>query len=154
MNHYEELVKAFLEGDNKAFEAIYRATYKNVYFTCLSFLKNEKDAEDVTQDVYEAVYRNVKTLKNPETLQIWMYKIAVNKCKNVLKKEKAILVEEETLENIVTENNENFLPEEYITEKSKRKIVMDIMRKKLSDIQYQTVILFYFKVLTFLYTAS
>lgn len=148
MNHYEELVKAFLEGDNKAFEAIYRATYKNVYFTCLSFLKNEKDAEDVTQDVYEAVYRNVKTLKNPETLQIWMYKIAVNKCKNVLKKEKAILVEEETLENIVTENNENFLPEEYITEKSKRKIVMDIMRKKLSDIQYQTVILFYFNELS------
>ena len=148
MNHYEELVKAFLEGDNKAFEAIYMATYKNVYFTCLSFLKNEKDAEDVTQDVYEAVYRNVKTLKNPETLQIWMYKIAVNKCKNVLKKEKAILVEEETLENIVTENNENFLPEEYITEKSKRKIVMDIMRKKLSDIQYQTVILFYFNELS------
>ena len=148
MNHYEELVKAFLEGDNNAFEAIYRATYKNVYFTCLSFLKNEKDAEDVTQDVYEAVYRNVKTLKNPETLQIWMYKIAVNKCKNVLKKEKAILVEEETLENIVTENNENFLPEEYITEKSKRKIVMDIMRKKLSDIQYQTVILFYFNELS------
>ena len=71
MNHYEELVKAFLEGDNKAFEAIYRATYKNVYFTCLSFLKNEKDAEDVTQDVYEAVYRNVKTLKNPENLQVW-----------------------------------------------------------------------------------
>lgn len=148
MDHFEELVKEFLEGDNKAFEAIYMATYKNVYFTCLSFLKNEKDAEDVTQDVYEAVYKNVKTLKNPENLQVWIYKIAVNKCKNVLKKEKAILVEEETLENVVIEKNENFLPEEYITEKSKRKIVMDIMRKKLSDIQYQTVILFYFNELS------
>lgn len=52
------------------------------------------------------------------------------------------------MENIVVENNENFLPEEYITEKSKRKIVMDIMRKKLSDIQYQTVILFYFNELS------
>lgn len=148
MDHFEELVKEFLEGNNKAFEAIYMATYKNVYFTCLSFLKNEKDAEDVTQDVYEAVYKNVKTLKNPENLQVWIYKIAVNKCKNVLKKEKAILVEEETLENVVIEKNENFLPEEYITEKSKRKIVMDIMRKKLSDIQYQTVILFYFNELS------
>ena len=47
-----ELVSRVISGDKQAFEAIYQATYRQVYYTCMSFLKNEQNAQDIMQDTY------------------------------------------------------------------------------------------------------
>ncbi|MBE5885331.1 MAG: sigma-70 family RNA polymerase sigma factor [Lachnospiraceae bacterium] len=143
-----QLVERIQSGDRQAFEEIYRETSKNVYFICISFLNNEEEAKDVMQDTYITAYQKLEQLQEKEKFTAWISQIAVNKCKKILLKNSPMLMEPESMINLATENNENFLPEEYITQKSKRKIVMDIMRKKLSDIQYQTVILFYFNDLS------
>lgn len=148
MNQTEEQVKAFLSGDIDAFEEIYKENYKTVYFTCLSFLKNEKDAEDITQDVFETAYKSVNTLEDPAKLQAWICRIAVNKCKNYLKKEKPVLVEDDSIKDIAVEDDELFLPEEYVTNQEKRKIITDIMKNFLTDALYQTVVLYYFNELS------
>lgn len=142
------LVERIQNGDRKAFEEIYQETSKTVYFICISFLNNEEDAKDVMQDTYITAYQKLEQLQEKEKFTAWISQIAVNKCKKLLLKNSPMLMEPESMTNMATESNESFLPEEYITQKSKRKIVMDIMRKKLSDIQYQTVILFYFNDLS------
>ena len=138
-----KLVEKLQNGDKQAFETLYQETSKTVYFICISFLNNEEDAKDVMQETYITAYQKLEQLQDKEKFAAWISQIAVNKCKKILLKNSPTLMEPESMTNLATESNESFLPEEYITQKSKRKIVMDIMRKKLSDIQYQTVILFY-----------
>ncbi len=144
MNEIEHLASLAANGDRSAFEALYQRTCQNVYFTCLSFLKNEQDASDVTQEVYLTALEQLPRLNDMSKFVPWLNKIAVNKCKNMLIKKKPVLMDYEDMENLQTEENENFLPEEYATNKAKRKIVMDIMEKSLSDTLYQTVIMYYF----------
>lgn len=139
-----ELVDKTKQGDQAAFEELYSVSCKKVYFTCVSFLGNEEDAKDVMQDVYITAYEKLSSLNDAEKFVPWVNRIAVNHCKKILMKKAAVFMEIENAADELTEENENFLPEEYITQKEKRKLVMDIMRNTLSDIQYKTVILYYF----------
>ena len=143
----DQYVKLAAEGDKASFEELYKQTYSTVYFTCLSFLKNEQDAADMTQEVYVSVLDNLSTLEDHGKFLSWLNKITVNKCKNHLKAAKAVPMDMEE-ENQAMEENENFLPEEYITNQAKRRIVMGIMKNRLTEAQYQTVIMFYFNEFT------
>lgn len=141
LSNYVELA---MKGDQAAFEEIYRQTYRTVYYTCFSFLKNEQDAADTTQEVYIAVMNSLSTLKDIEKFPYWLNRITVNKCKNILARNTPATVNMNSMENIIPEENENFLPEDYITNKEKRQLVMNIIRTSLNDDQYQTVFLHYF----------
>ena len=45
-----ELVKQTKSGDNKAFDKLYKLTEKEIWYTCISFLRDETTAQDVMQD--------------------------------------------------------------------------------------------------------
>nr|MDE6714821.1 RNA polymerase sigma factor [Lachnospiraceae bacterium] len=139
-----ELVDKAKQGDHAAFEELYSVSCKKVYFTCISFLGNEEDAKDVMQEVYITAYEKLASLNDAEKFVPWINRIAVNRCKKILMRKAVAFMEIDDAVDELTEENENFLPEEYITQKEKRKLVMDIMRNTLSDIQYKTVILYYF----------
>lgn len=145
MKQLEQLVTEAAAGDKTAFEELYKQTCKQVHFTCLAFLKNEQDAADVSQEVYITVLKSIDTLKDKSRFERWLGKITVNKCKDFLKKKDPVPVDEETLAELAVEEGELLLPEEYVTNKAKRKVLMDMMRETLSDVLYQTVILFYFQ---------
>lgn len=148
MENSETLALRAAKGDKAAFEQIYRDTYRSVYFTCISFIKNEADAKDMVQDTYLTAFEKLESLDDKSKLASWLNRIAVNKCRDYLKKKTPDFLDEETLENLPCEENESFLPEEYITDREKRRIVMKIMREVLSDVQYQTVIMYYFDEMT------
>lgn len=46
------LVEKIKKGDNKSFEKLYKLTEREVWFTCISFLKNETTAQDIMQETY------------------------------------------------------------------------------------------------------
>lgn len=145
MSEISKNVQAVLNGDKNAFEALYRATSRAVYFTCLSLTRNETDAEDITQEVYITAFEKLSALNDPEKFPAWINRIAVNRCRSFLVKKNAHLEQSIDKEGSFGElTDENILPEEYVENKEKRRLIMDIMRSGLSDAQYQTVILFYF----------
>ncbi|MDE6024612.1 MAG: sigma-70 family RNA polymerase sigma factor [Lachnospiraceae bacterium] len=147
-NQIRQLVEGVKQGDQASFEMLYMVSSRAVYFICVSFLGNEEDAKDVVQEVYVTAYEKIYQLNDGGKFVPWINQIAVNKCKKVLLKKTLSFVDVEDMDSRLTEENENFLPEEYITQKEKRKLVMDIMRNTLSDVQYKTVILYYFNGLT------
>lgn len=144
MDNMNELVSRVINGDKQAFEAIYQATYRQVYYTCMSFLKNEQNAQDIMQDTYITALTHMQQLENPERISVWLNRIAVNKCKDFLAKYMPEELREEVIERDVLEENDNFLPENYVTNIEKRKIVLEIMQEELSAVQYQTIILYYY----------
>ena len=144
----KELVQKAAAGDKESFEKLYQATCRSVYFTCLGILKDEQEAQDITQDVYMTVFEQIGTLEDAGKFKAWLYRIAANKSIKHLRKKQPILSGDEQLEDMETEENENFLPEEYALNADKRKLVLEITRKVCTDVQYQTILLYYFNELS------
>ncbi len=138
------LVNETLSGNPKAFESLYNDTCKSVWFLCYNFLKNEQDAMDIMQDTYLTAYKNLGTLINPSSFNSWIMQMSVNKCRNYIKRNRQIPTEDEMIEQYLAEENEFFLPEEYAADSERRSTVMGIMQNYLSDVQYQTVLMYYF----------
>lgn len=136
-------VAKVVSGDMKAFEVIYQNTYRQVYYTCMSFLKNEQNVYDVMQDTYITALTHLQQLENPERITAWLNTIAVNKCRQFLGKKMPMQLDE-TISTNLLEENDNFLPESYVLNAEKRKIILNIMQEKLSAVQYQTIIMYYF----------
>ena len=145
MENIQDLVARVISGDMQAFEAIYQATYRQVYYTCLSFLKNEQNTLDMMQETYITALTHLQQLDEPERITAWLNRIAVNKCKDFLTKKMPVLMDDDSIiDQPVLEENDNFLPESYVLNAEKRKIILTIMQEELTAIQYQTILLYYF----------
>lgn len=59
---------------------------KKVFNTCLSFVPNLEDAEDIAQEVFVEVYNSVGNFKGNSKLSTWIYRISVNKCLEFIRK--------------------------------------------------------------------
>lgn len=142
------LVEKIKKGDNKSFEKLYKLTEREVWFTCISFLKNETTAQDIMQETYITAFLKIQSLEKSSQIRSWLNRIAVNKCKNYLKGKGEIQLDDEIFENQAIVDERISIPEEYILDKAKREIILSIMQEVLSDVQYQTVIMHYFNEMT------
>ena len=142
------LVDKIKKGDNKSFEKLYKLTEREVWFTCISFLKNERTAQDIMQETYITAFLKIQSLEKSSQIRSWLNRIAVNKCKNYLKGKGEIQLDDEIFENQAIVDERISIPEEYISDKAKREIILSIMQEVLSDVQYQTVVMHYFNEMT------
>lgn len=62
----------------RAFEEIYRASNSFVYNTALRITRSTTDAEEVTQDVFMKIHRNLKDFRFRAKFSTWLYRITVN----------------------------------------------------------------------------
>ena len=143
MKTIKELVLSAKNGNKKAFDKLYKLTSNDVWFTCVSLLKDEENAKDIMQETYITAFLKLDTLKDEEKFCGWLTAIATNKCKNKLKGKVEYQIDDEVLIT-EAETDELMLPEEYITKTEKRKVLLQIMEDTLSFNQYQTVLMFYF----------
>ena len=143
MKTIKELVLSAKNGNKKAFDKLYKLTSNDVWFTCVSLLKDEENAKDIMQETYITAFLKLDTLNDEQKFCGWITSIAVNKCKNKLKGKVEYQIDDEVL-IVETETDELMLPEEYITKAEKRKVLLQIMEDTLSFNQYQTVLMFYF----------
>jgi RNA polymerase sigma-70 factor, ECF subfamily len=81
-----ELITKAAEGDMGAFEKIYRQTSGFVYSVALRVVRNATDADDVTQEVYIRVHRNLKGFGFRSAFRTWPYRITMNAALNACKR--------------------------------------------------------------------
>jgi RNA polymerase sigma-70 factor (ECF subfamily) len=92
MGKYQDtaLLQAFKKGDITAFEAAFKRYFKQLRVEAFLLLKNQKDAEDLVQELFldiwnKQLYRNVQ-----HTLGAYLHMAIRNKCLNYLEKEKRV----------------------------------------------------------------
>jgi len=86
--HY---IDAAIKGDARAFAALVDR-YKYMVFTlAMKMLKNNEEAEEIAQDVFVKVFKNLKTFKGDSKFSTWLYKIAYYQSLDYLKKQKRSL---------------------------------------------------------------
>ena len=75
-------------GDRGAFNELVPTCRSRVINTCYRFLLNKKDAEDLSQEVFIEVYQSIRLFRGKSKLSTWIYRIAVTKSLDELKKRK------------------------------------------------------------------
>ena len=72
------LIKSAQEGDSTAFELIYRLHSRRVYSLCLRMIRNQADAEELTQEAFLQVFRKIRTFRSESQFSTWMHRLTVN----------------------------------------------------------------------------
>ncbi|WP_299670915.1 RNA polymerase sigma factor [uncultured Polaribacter sp.] len=76
----ENFINKLRLGNQAAFSQLLDDYQQKVFGTCISFIPNKEDAEDVAQEVFLEVFKSISKFKGDAKLSTWIYKIATNKC--------------------------------------------------------------------------
>ena len=80
------MVENCQNGDTEAMENLYNAYKSPLLKLAYRFTKDFSLAEDLIQDIFIKIFKNIKKLKSPEALNSWLYRIAVNTCMSFARK--------------------------------------------------------------------
>lgn len=86
---HQQLLNDIKTGNEQAFKSLYNLFADKVYNTCLGILQHPSDAEDTTQEVFVEVFKSIHGFKGESALHTWIYRIAVTKSFDQLKRRKA-----------------------------------------------------------------
>ncbi len=80
------LVEAIRKGDTQAFETLYRTQFRRVFNFALRKLGDPTESEDVTQEVFTAVFTCIDRFEGKSDLVVWIYGITRNIVNNRLRR--------------------------------------------------------------------
>ena len=94
----EELVEKVKKGDADVYEKIIQKYQSKVFGLIYNMTKNQNDIEDLAQEVFIKIYKNLGKFKGESSLYTWIYKITVNLCLDEMKKRKNVIYLDEKIE--------------------------------------------------------
>jgi len=139
------LLEKFKNGDQHAFEEIYKQCYGHIAFVCSKLCHNKEDVEEIVQDTFMVAFKKADELRG-DTLLALLRKIAVRRCYKEYKKnqiKRTVYLDEEIEEVDAMELDEDFLPEEYLQSKELQTELLQIVND-LPPKQREMIYLYYY----------
>ncbi len=93
------------KGEKKAFEAVYREYFGVLYHLCLSYLHDEKIAEEIVQDTFMKLWEIRETINDQINIRNFLYTITKNNCLNFLRNQKISLKHQENMKYLEMQFN-------------------------------------------------
>ena len=84
----KQLINGLMNREEKAFFFLLASYQDKILNICFRFLLHQHDAEDVAQDVFVEVFNSIAKFKSESKLSTWIFRIAVTKSLDELKKRK------------------------------------------------------------------
>jgi RNA polymerase sigma-70 factor (ECF subfamily) len=84
----EELVARSKTGDTESFNQLVRRWERPIFALAYRTLGREEDARDVTQETFLRAFRALSGFKGDAKFSSWLYRIAVNLCRDWMRKER------------------------------------------------------------------
>ncbi len=82
----DDLVRAHLDGDPRAFDELVRRHEARVYAVCVRVIGDADEAADAAQDAFLAAYRKLAQFRGDARFTTWLHRIAVNACYDSLRR--------------------------------------------------------------------
>jgi RNA polymerase sigma-70 factor (ECF subfamily) len=79
------LIQSFQTGRKAAFDQLVLRHQSRIFNLCCWYLGDEQEANDSAQETFVKVYRSLKGFRFESAFSTWLYRVAVNTCKNKLK---------------------------------------------------------------------
>ena len=76
------LVSRFKNGDQSAFDEMVSRYWDRIYVMVHQLLRNQQDAEEVTQDAFIRAHRGLDRFRGDSAFSTWLYQIATNLARN------------------------------------------------------------------------
>lgn len=76
------LVDRFKSGDEAAFNEMVSRYWDRIYGMVHQLLRNQQDAEEVTQDAFIRAHRGLVNFRGESAFSTWLYQIATNLARN------------------------------------------------------------------------
>ncbi len=127
-----------MAGDNKAFDALVRKHYQNIYAYCYRRMRDENTAADLTQDVFLKVVAAIYQYRFTGKFTNFIFTVAVNTCNDYLRKSKAMT--DCDMEALPSTDR---LPLDTIIQNEEGERLQHLMAS-LPDMQRETLILYYY----------
>jgi len=80
------IIRQFVDGDKSAFQILVKRHKEKVRNIIYITMNNSALVDDIAQDVFITVYRNLKHFRYESQFTTWLYRITVNRCKDYLRK--------------------------------------------------------------------
>lgn len=109
----EQLIGNYLSGTDETLPVLFQRYLKPVYNFVHRYVGSAGDAEDITQDVFVAVWKNLRRFDQQKKFKTWIFTIAKNTSLNWIKKKKPVLFsrfENDEGENMLAETVADTLP--------------------------------------------
>src|SRR5580700_623879 len=74
----EEIIRQAQEGNAGAFEQLYRRYSRRVYSICFRMVKNDSEAEDLTQEAFLQLFRKIHTFRGEAKFSTWLHRLTSN----------------------------------------------------------------------------
>ena len=131
MIDYNDYIDALIEKDNEAFRLVYENTKKGVFSMIISIINNKAATEDLMQDTYMKMIKNIKQYKKGRNFYSWLLQIAKNTALDYYRKEKKMSV-------VDPQEKEYMFNQEF--KESNQYEVIDLV-KSLDNLEKQVVLL-------------
>ncbi|MBS9767499.1 MAG: sigma-70 family RNA polymerase sigma factor [Flavobacteriaceae bacterium] len=137
-----ELIDKTLQGNTHAFTFLVRKHQKLVVHMVARLLDNKEDIEDVCQDVFVKVFRNLNKFRNDSKLSTWIAKIAYRVAIDYLsRKNRQIITESDEILSFTEPETSADLPDTILENKELKNIMVTEIEKL--PLPYRTIITLY-----------
>ena len=81
-----DVVKRCQNGDTRAMEMVYNGYKSSLFNIAYRYSGNHFSAEDLLQDIFIKIFKNIAKLRSPEAFSGWLYRTAINTCINFVRR--------------------------------------------------------------------
>jgi len=132
----EDLMRRCRQGDMSAFELIV-LRYKDAIFNFIyHFVSDYHRAQDISQETFLRVLKNVDRYKSRNCFKTWLYRIAVNLCKNELRnrnRRRTFSLEDSFLDIEKVSSERYIPPDEFYERLEEQKMIQSALKELPSD---------------------
>ena len=131
-------------GDVKCFACLLDKYSRPIHSLILKVVQSQEDAEELAQDTFMKVFKNLASFKGDCSFSTWLYRIAYNTAISSVRKKKHefLTIEETTLDNVSEEEAANLFGQTDSTEQVQR---LEIALEQLPPDERALILLFYRK---------
>jgi RNA polymerase sigma-70 factor (ECF subfamily) len=131
----KEIIKKYLEGDEKSLEILIKKYLNSIYGFIFKNVGDINSAEDITQEVFIRIWKNLKKFDQKKEFKPWIFQIAKNASIDYLRKKKSIpfsRFENDKGQNVLTENLSDNSPNllKILNDKKGLMIIMEALPEK------------------------
>lgn len=83
----QELIKEIKRGEKEAFRTLYNQYAEYAIRVATAVTRNRMHAADAVQETFIRIYNNIDRFDESKSFEPWLYKILINECNRILKKQ-------------------------------------------------------------------
>ncbi len=125
-----KIIQQYISGDEKSLEILIAKYLKQIYNFVYRNVGSQADAEDITQEVFVKVWKNIRKFDQKKNFKPWVYQIAKNASIDFLRKKKTIpfsKFENENGQNMIIDTMADHEAENLVENLSDKRVVESIM---------------------------